>query len=221
MIGAAGTAYDLQPSMREIGMAGIQQRQPARISREWFRGFVECRPDEESWQLIDGVAVMMAPPTLAHQRIASNLQRLLEDALECHNPAMTAFQRGGVELGPSVPDYDPEPDVLVVDADASLDPKKRYADRFYLAAEIVSESDQVYVEKKRDIYKVHDACMCVLIVQQDRVEVQVDLRTGPGWGEQVLTELDDQLVLADFGLRCKVSDLYRGTALAPRRAPPA
>ena len=197
-------------------MAVITQRKPPPMSVELFRRFVEDRPDEEHWQLIDGVAVMMAPPTLAHQRMASNLQRLLHDALERHNPAMTAYQRGGVELGPPVPDYDPEPDVLVVDADASLDPNKRYADRFYLAAEIVSESDRVYVEKKRDIYKLHEPCVGVLIVQQDRVDVRLDLRTDSGWSEQVLTALDDQLVVADFGLRCKVADLYRGTALQPR-----
>ena len=189
------------------------------MSRELFRGFVECRPDEERWQLIDGVAVMMAPPTYAHQRIATNLLLLLHEALERHNPAMTVYQRGGVELGPAVPDYDPEPDVLVVDVDASLDPKKRYADPFYLAAEIVSESDQVFVEKKRDIYKLHDACKCVLTVQQDHVDVRLDLRTDSGWDEQVLRALDDQLVLADFGLRCRVEELYRGTALAPRRRP--
>jgi Uma2 family endonuclease len=206
-------------TLQELEMAGAPQREPARMSRELFRGFVECRPDEEHWQLIDGVAVMMAPPTLAHQRIASNLQRLLEDALDRHNPAMTAFQRGGVELGSSVPDYDPEPDVLVVDADASLDPNKRYADRFYLAAEIVSETDRVYVEKKRDIYKLHEACVCILIVQQDRVDVRLDLRTDSGWDEQVLKTLDGQLILADFGLRCRVEELYRGTALAPRRTP--
>src|SRR5215510_11927261 len=114
---------------------------------------------------------MMAPPTLAHQRIAKNLQRLLDDALDRHNPTMTAYQRGGVELGPAVPNYDPEPDVLVVDSDASLDPKKRYADRFYLAAEVVSASDQAYVQMKREIYKLHDPCSCVVIIQQGRVEV--------------------------------------------------
>ena len=35
-----------------------------------FMAFLETRPDEEHWELIEGVAVMMAPPTYAHQRIA-------------------------------------------------------------------------------------------------------------------------------------------------------
>jgi Uma2 family endonuclease len=197
-------------------MAGLAQRSPPRLSVELFRGFLEGRPDEERWELIDGVAVMMAPPTLAHQRIASNLQRLLYDAIECHAPTLTVYQRAGVNLGPSIEDYDPEPDIVVVDADASQEPDRRYADRFYLAAEVVSESDWRYVESKCGVYKLHEACKCVLTVQQNRFEVHVDLRTDSGWEEQLLTKPDDLLVLPDFGLRCKLSDLYRGTALQPR-----
>jgi hypothetical protein len=40
------------------------------------------------------------------------------------------------------------------------------------------------------------------------------MRTEAGWNEQRLTVLDDILVLPDFGLRCKVFEVYRGTALA-------
>jgi hypothetical protein len=39
-----------------------------------------------------------------------------------------------------------------------------------------------------------------------------------GWEEHLLTNPDDLLVLPELGLRCKVSDLYRGTALQPRTA---
>ncbi len=48
--------------------------------------------------------------------------------------------------------------------------------------------------------------------------VRVDLRAEAGWEEQILTKPDDVLVLPDFGLCCKTSDLYRGTALQPRQA---
>ncbi len=199
-------------------MAGAPQRQPPRLSVELFRGFLEGSPDEEHWELIDGVAVMMAPPTLAHQRIASNLQLLLHAALERHNPKLTVYQRAGLNLAPPVEDYDPEPDVVVIDSDAAEKPGERYANRFYLVAEIVSESDRTYVESKRGVYKLHEACRCILTVQQDRCEVRVDLRAESGWDEQVLTKPDDLLVLPDFGLRCETSDLYRGTALQPRQA---
>jgi Uma2 family endonuclease len=198
-------------------MAGATQRKPPRLTIELFRAFYATRPDEEQWQLIDGVAVMMTPPTVAHQCIATNSQRLLSEALERLAPTLVAYQRLGVNLGPTVEHYDPEPDVAVIDDIVSEDPDARYVDRFYLAAEIVSASDRLWVEKKREIYKLHDACTCILVVQQDRFEVRVALRKGESWSEQVLTGPDDLLALPEFGLRCKLADLYRGTPLRPRR----
>lgn len=197
-------------------MAGATQRKPPRMSLELFRAFVERRPDEEHWELIDGVAMMMAPPTVAHQKIASNLQRLLENALEHHAPSMTALPSIGLNLGPAVEDYDPEPDVVVIDSDITEKVGERYVGRFYLVADIVSSSDRPIIENKRAVYKLHDACKCILTVQQERFEVRIDLRRGVGWTESILNSPDDLIALADFGLRCKVSDLYRGTSLAPR-----
>ena len=180
-----------------------------------FMAFLEMRPKEERWDLIEGVAVMMAPPSYAHHQIASNLQFLLRVSLEAHAPMLAAYQEGGVNLGPSLQHYDPEPDVVVVDAEVMRQPGKRYADRFYLAAEVVSPSDRTYVETKRELYKLHAHCKYVLTIQQERIEIRFDTRTEAGRNEQLFTEADDVLVLPDFGLHCKVFDLYRGTSLAP------
>ena len=43
-------------------MAGAQ-REFEPLSIDAFRAFVETRPDEEHWELIGGVAMMMAPAT--------------------------------------------------------------------------------------------------------------------------------------------------------------
>jgi len=198
-------------------MAGVSLHARQRMSVGQFRQFIEGRPDKERWELIDGVAMMMAPPTLAHQRIASNLERLLLDALEAHAPALTAFQAIGVNVGPAIQDYDPEPDVVVTDSSVEEAQDERYADRFYLAAEIISSNERVDIDRKRSIYKLHEACTCILTVQQDRFEVRIDLRTDTSWSEQVLRQADDVLAVAAFGLRCRVADLYRGTPLVPRQ----
>ena len=94
-------------------------------------------------------------------------------------------------------------------------PGKRYADRFYLAAEVVLPSDRSHVQAKRELYKPHAHCRYVLTIEQERIEVRFDMRTEAGWNEQFFTEADDILVLPDFGLRCKLFDLYRGTSLVP------
>jgi Uma2 family endonuclease len=186
----------------------------APLSIETFRTWLESRPDEEHWELIGGVIMMMAPASRAHQRIASNLERLLNDALEAHRPELAAYQRVGLNLAPIAPDYDPEPDVVVIGADETGD--ERYSDRFYLAAEVVSASDRKTVASKRDVYKRHPDCRCVLVIQQDRFDVGVSSLTAAGWIERRLTNPTDQLILDEFGLRCTLADLYRGTALQPR-----
>jgi len=160
--------------------------------------------------------MMMAPPTFVHQRIASNLERLLNDALETFDPARAAYQRGGLNLKRAVANYDPEPDVVVVDI--VLAPDQHYADRFYLAAEVVSDSDRKTLTGKREIYKLHQHCGCVLTLRQDRCHVRIDARTAAGWQVKLLSKPADVLALPDFGLRCKVGELYKGTPLAPRSA---
>ena len=116
--------------------------------------------------LIAGVPMLKEPATRGRQRIASNLDRLLIDALQAHCPERVSYQRIGINLASVAPDYDPEPDVVVVD-DGEYD--ERYSDRFYLVAEIVEPSDRKTVESKREIYKRHPDCRCVLVIQQNRI----------------------------------------------------
>jgi hypothetical protein len=83
----------------------------------------------------------------------------------------------------------------------------------------VSASDRLWVEKKREIYKLHEACICILTVQQDHIEVRVDLRANGIRNQDILKGPNDPLVHTDFGLHCKLADLYEGTALEPVEAP--
>jgi Uma2 family endonuclease len=196
----------------EIEMVGASQPKSEPLSVEAFRNWVASRPDEERWELVAGVPMMMAPPTRDHQRIASNLERLLNDAIErlpSRTPGLAAYQRIGVNLGRIIQDYDPEPDVAVVEVAKGADP--RYADRLFLAAEVVSQSDLPTVEGKRELYKRHPDCNCVLVIQQDRYEVKLDARTQDGWIREKLSSPDDQLVLPEFGLKCSLADIYKGT----------
>ena len=123
---------------------------------------------------------------------------------------MAAYHDIGVNIVSTVP-YDPEPDVAVIREDENPDP--RYAERFYLVAEVLSESDRGVIESKREIYRAHPSCICILLVRQDRVEITVDRRVGDRWVSQVLQGADE-LVVPEFGLACPVKDVYRDTPLA-------
>ena len=174
-----------------------------------FRAWLASRPDEEHWELIGGVPMMMTPPNRRHQRIASNLEALLNAALRRHDPGLAAYHDIGVNIVSTVP-YDPEPDVTVIREDENPDP--RYAERFYLVAEVLSESDRGVIESKREIYRAHPSCVCILLVRQDRVEITVDRRIGGGWVSETLEE-SAELVVAELGLVCQVKEVYRDTPL--------
>ena len=77
---------------------------------EEFFAFLETRPDEEKWELIDGEPLLNPTPSYSHQKIVFNLIMLLgEQALQ---------SRGGWEvlpgLGVRLSDTSvPVPDVLI------------------------------------------------------------------------------------------------------------
>jgi Uma2 family endonuclease len=191
-------------------MAGAVRQQAPMLSVASFRAWLASRPNEEHWELIEGVPMMMTPPNRRHQRIASNLETLLNAALKRHNPALAAYHDIGVNIVSTVP-YDTEPDVAVIREDENPDP--RYAERFYLVAEVLSESDKAIIESKRDIYRAHQSSTCILLIRQDRPEITVDIRTRDGWRSRMLQGADE-LDLPEFGLTCLVKDVYQDTPLA-------
>jgi Uma2 family endonuclease len=202
-----------------MGIEIHQDARAGRMSGAAFRAFQDGRPDHERWELIAGVPMMVTPPTIAHNHIATNLQRLLNDALAAHDRSRLAIQRPGIELGSG--DYKPEPDVAVIDAE--YEAGQRFVERAYLLAEVVSATDDVrvpgtdrnWVDVKREIYLAHAACEAVLIIEQDWMDVRVDVRSDKGWQSLKLGP-GDKLSLPAFGLRCTVTDLYEGTPLQPR-----
>jgi Uma2 family endonuclease len=203
-----------------MGIATSEAALAGPMSGAEFRTFQDGRPDHERWELIAGVPMMMTPPTIAHNRIAGNLERLLNAALDRFDPARLATQRPGIELGSIA--YRPEPDVGVIDAD--YDAGQRFADRAYLLAEIVSATDDFpvpgtggrWIDVKSEIYRSHAPCEALLIIEQDRIDVRVEVRTKDGWQSAQLAGPAAELSLPRFGLKCSLSELYEGTPLQPR-----
>ena len=191
----------------------VAAKQPRKLTIDEFLAFYATRPDEEQWQLIDGVALLMTPPFPTHQIIASNLERLLNDALEAHAPHLIAIQRIGTELA-EFPHYRPEPDVAVVDIE--IPPGQRHFDRFYLVAEVLSESDEDRVDLKREYYRAHDPNRAILLIRQDVQELKLDRRIEGAWKTEVLSGPEARLDLPDFGFSCRLDALYRKMFLAAR-----
>jgi Uma2 family endonuclease len=185
-----------------------------------FRAFQARRPDHERWELLGGVAMMMTPPTIAHNQIASNLERLLNQGLSHHTPSLLATQRPGLDLGEG--DDRPKPDVGIIEAD--YDAGQRFVEKAFLLAEVVSDTDEMivpgtdrcWIDVKRDLYRSHAHCAAVLVIAQDRMEAELDLETEAGWTSSILQGAEAELSVPAFGLRCSLADLYARTPLQPR-----
>ena len=180
------------------------------LTEEQYHILLRTRPEEERWQLIDGVAVMMPPPTLRHQFIGGNLFRLLANTLDRARPELAILYESGLRIE-GVPAFLPVPDLLVVDTPVA---EGSYANRFYLIAEILPDSNtEEYISLKVQRYAQHPDNLYSLIVGQRDVSVEVWSRARD-WKGFVLRSPDDTLELPEFGFRCELRDLYRGTPLA-------
>jgi Uma2 family endonuclease len=183
------------------------------VTLEQFHAFRDSRPAEEKWELIAGVPNMMPPPTLVHQRIARNLEALLNACLMRSKPQWQADREIGLLL-PDDESYNPEPDVTVIDAAIQLG--QVYAERFYFVAEVLSENDKPrMLDLKLAWYQRHEHCRAVLFVRQDRMNATLHTRDAGGWSERRLIDAPARIVLPEIGDIGTLGELYRSTPLSP------
>lgn len=182
-----------------------------RVTLEQFQALRDERPKSEKWELIDGFAVMMPPPSLVHQRISRALCELLNSRLSKMKPEWQADMEIGVLL-PDDDKFNPEPDVTVIDSD--IEAGQLYATRFYFVAEVRSTNDRPRVlTAKLGYYQAHANCLGVLFAQQDRIEADLHVR-GKGWTSRTLNMPEDRIVLPVIGDIGALAELYRYTPLA-------
>ena len=179
-----------------------------------FMAFMETRPKGEHWDLIEGVAVMMAPASYAHQRIAFNLCNLLDSALAARHLDMVAYVDVGVR-NPGVRNFQPRPDVVVVPGVAGFD---LYSERFQLAAEVLSPSNtRAEIDLKLRRYCEAPDNLYAVVIEPREFMVEIYAKSRK-WELVVLKRPDDAIEMPEFGLHCLVADLYRSTPLEPPRA---
>jgi len=178
-----------------------------------FMAFIETRPKGEHWDLIEGIAVMMAPPTVVHQRIAHNLCNLLHAAFTARSLDLFAYTGLGVRT-PGVQNFQPEPDVVVLPGAARYE---LYSEHFQFAAEILSPSNtrtEIGVKLRR--YREAPDNLYVIVIDSRELLVEIYARSR-GWEQRSLKKAGDPIEMPEFGLSCRVGDLYRGTPLDAER----
>jgi Uma2 family endonuclease len=176
---------------------------------EEFLAFAATRPDEERWELIEGVAVMNPAPIEHHQVIVANIVAYL----------MAHKQRSGVSwlplLGvgtrvPVSPRSLPQPDVFVKEGEAT---DSSVTDDALVLFEVLSKSNtKVDQAWRRKVYASVPNCQHYVTVSLKAVEVTTFDREN-GWQDRRLTTLGDGLNLPALGVTVPLADIYRWTPL--------
>jgi Uma2 family endonuclease len=178
-----------------------------------FMAFLETRPDNERWDLIEGVAVMMAPPSYAHQRIVYNFCSLLNKAFEAQRRDLFAYFDAGIRY-PDVRNFQPQPDIVVVPGVAGYN---LYSERFQLVAEVLLPSNtRTEIDLKLRRYREAPDNLYAVVIEPRELMVEIHAKRE-NWRWSVLKQADDVIEMPEFGLRCFVIDLYRGTPFNPQR----
>ncbi|EAU41341.1 hypothetical protein FP2506_01200 [Fulvimarina pelagi HTCC2506] len=196
------------------------QSVPVHSASAGFDDFVASRPDEEAWELIGGLFVMQAQPTIPHSVIASNVERLLNDGISTSGLDLIACREVMIDMSEAgiVGGGNYVPDVAVLDEADLLEGLSRTGNCL-LAVEVVSPSDlriltgtnRPKIDVKMEGYRNLPPCRAIITVDQSELLVEVARRTEQGWSVTRHDAPEDEIVLADFGLRCTVADIYSRT----------
>jgi len=178
-----------------------------------FMAFVDTRPGKEHWELIEGVAVLMTPASIAQRRIAHNLSELLNREFETRNLDLFAYIGTAVRVENNK-HFQSQPDVVVIPGVASYD---RYSEKFRLVGEIMSSTNtRREIDLKLRRYREAPDNLYAVVIEPREFLVEVYARRE-NWKPKVLRQPDDIIEMPEFGLRCRVVDIYRRTPLDPQR----
>jgi Uma2 family endonuclease len=178
---------------------------------EEFLSFTDTRPDDEKWELIEGVPVMSPSPVSFHQLIVGNIVTHLMN----HKRATGAPWLPSIGIGtlvPVSPNSLPQPDLYVHAGPGSWSSTTGDA---LVIFEILSRSntkaDQAW---RRRVYASVPNCQHYVTVSLKAVEVTVFDRSS-GWKPRVVSALTGTLDLPALGVVLPLDDLYRYTPLGP------
>jgi Uma2 family endonuclease len=178
-----------------------------------FMAFMDTRPGKEHWELIEGVAVLMAPASFAQRRIAHNLSELLNREFETRSLDLFAYIGVAVRVQNNR-HFQSQPDLSVVPGIAGY---HFYSEKFQLAGEIMSPTNtRREIDLKLRRYREGPDNLYVVVIEPSEFLVEIHAKRE-SWQPKVFKQLDDIVEMPEFGLRCRVVEIYRGTLLDPQR----
>lgn len=196
------------PALNDVPMS--TNPKPAHVSiAEYLAGEAKSARKRE---YVDGEIFQMAGASRRHNQIASNL----------HIHAGNAAKRAGScqVFGPDMKLYvETRNSFYYPDLSASCDPgdtHEQYLARPCFIVEVVSPSTaSIDRREKRSCYETLSSLREYVIVDQNRMRVDVYSRRAGVWLVQTFTELDEIVECSCIGLSMTVREIYEGVELPP------
>jgi Uma2 family endonuclease len=187
-------------------MSARPQLEPQdQMTIEEFLAFAETRPDEERWELIEGVPVLNAAPVDYHQIVVSNIIHLLR--LQKTKTEATWLPMPGIGTRvPTSPNSLPQPDVFVMAGAPTGRPETGDA---VVIFEVLSRSntraDQAW---RRRVYASVPNCQHYVTVSLKAAEVVVCDRST-GWKTREAAGSNAAIQLPAISFNLPLADVYR------------
>jgi Uma2 family endonuclease len=177
---------------------------------EEFLAFTATRPEEERWELIEGVPVLNPSPIDYHQIVVTNISGFLWRFKTEGNPSWFPLLGTGTRV-PASEHSLPQPDVMVKEHPPT---GAAVSDDALVLFEVLSRSntkaDQAW---RRKVYSSVPNCQHYVTVSLKTIDVSAYDRAS-GWQQRSLVDLADRLDLPALGLFIPVADIYRWTPLS-------
>jgi Uma2 family endonuclease len=197
-------------------MVALRKPVPARMTLDEFLAWDPGDEGANTWQLIDGEPVAMAPGSDAHGAIQSELARLLGNHLLGPQIFCRVITEPGIVPRVRAGQNYRVPDIAVTCAPPSnalmvQDP--------VVLIEILSPSNEAESRANIWAYTTIPSAQEILAVRSTRIETELLVRNHDGsWpAEPLIIGPDGEVTLPSIGFAAPLAALYRTTALAARK----
>jgi Uma2 family endonuclease len=176
---------------------------------EEFLAFTDTRPEEERWELIEGVPVLNPSPIDYHQIVVTNISGFLWRFKGEQHPSWLPLIGTGTRVPVSTHSL-PQPDVMVKEHPPT---GSSVSDDALVLFEVLSRSntkaDQAW---RRRVYASVPNCQHYITVSLKGVEV-VAYDRASDWRDRSIVSLAEALALPALDLAIPLADIYRWTPL--------
>ena len=188
---------------------GQARQSDFRTTIEAFRAFIDDRPDDEKWELIDGEIVLNPTANNRHQRIARNILYELETICRSTTQSWEAIP-GISSRHPDDQSNEPIPDAMIVPRSSDI---FNWTYDILVAFEILSpfslRRDMVH---KRNFYTRIESLSHYIVLAQDRIEATIFSRSD-AFSPKTLVAADDRIEIAPLGVSLSLAEIYRDVPL--------